>query len=106
MCMGEICQVIGLESAGKVRVRGEQREQIVSLMTLEQDAQVGDWLVIHSGFALGRLDPEEADEALALRSGSTRPLLTHLDSAPAVPVPALVESAEHQPPNSSTEVFA
>jgi len=28
----------------------------------------GDWVVVHSGFALARLDPDEADEALTLRA--------------------------------------
>ncbi len=104
MCLGEICQVVGLEADGRVRVRGEQREQVVSLMTLEKGAEIGDWIVVHSGFALGWLDPDEAAEAVALRSTPTSPPRPPEDSAPAVPALALALSAEHQPPFPSTEV--
>lgn len=68
MCLGEICQVIGMEPDGRVRVKGDSREQVVSLMTLETCAEVGDWVVVHSGFALGWLDPSEAADALSLRA--------------------------------------
>ena len=30
------------------------------------DACVGDWVLVHVGFALSRLDPEEAEQTLAL----------------------------------------
>jgi hydrogenase expression/formation protein HypC len=37
----------------------------VSLALLEE-AEVGDYLLVHAGFAISRLDPEEAGETLAL----------------------------------------
>ncbi len=39
--------------------------KVVSVALLE-DVQVGDYLLIHAGYALARLDPEEAEETLAL----------------------------------------
>lgn len=44
------------------------RTLTVSLVTLDDDVVVGDWVVVHSGFALERLDADEAAAALALRA--------------------------------------
>jgi hydrogenase expression/formation protein HypC len=104
MCLGEICQVVGLEEGGRLRVRGNVREQVVSPMTLDRNANVGDWVVVHSGFALGWLDPEEAREALALRATTPDPWSPAIDSAPAVPAPAHVRGAGHRPTFSPSEI--
>ena len=37
-----------------------------SLMLLPEPAQLGDYLIIHAGFALHKVDPEEARESLRL----------------------------------------
>jgi hydrogenase expression/formation protein HypC len=103
MCMGEICQVVGRESGGRVRVRGEHREQVVTLLTLEKSAEVGDWLIVHSGFALGWLDPAEAAEATALRATPPLPPSSPLNPAPAAPAPARTPTGEPHPSMSSTE---
>jgi hydrogenase expression/formation protein HypC len=42
---------------GTVEVDGVQRE--VSLQ-LEPDAALGDYVLVHAGYAIGRVDPEEA----------------------------------------------
>ncbi len=42
---------------------GVQKE--ISLELLD-DVAVGDYVVVHVGYALGRLDPEEAERTLAL----------------------------------------
>jgi hydrogenase expression/formation protein HypC len=39
--------------------------KVVSVALLE-DVQVGDYLLIHAGYALASLDPDEAGETLAL----------------------------------------
>jgi hydrogenase expression/formation protein HypC len=51
------------EGLGVVEVDGVRRE--VSLMLLD-DARVGEFLLIHAGFAIGRVDEAEAKEALEL----------------------------------------
>jgi hydrogenase expression/formation protein HypC len=38
----------------------------VSTMLLEEPAAVGDFLIVHAGFALRKLDPAEAQESLRL----------------------------------------
>ena len=35
-------------------------------IALVDDAQVGDYVIVHVGHAIGRLDPEEAERTLAL----------------------------------------
>ena len=35
-------------------------------MMLSEEVAVGDYVLIHAGFAISRLDPEEAVETLAL----------------------------------------
>ncbi len=49
----------------------------VSLALLD-DVQVGDYVILHVGYALSRLDPEEAERTLALFSqlGDTLPVAT------------------------------
>ena len=50
---------------GTVELSGVQRK--VSLMLLEE-AQVGDHVLIHAGYAIGRVDEQEAAQTLALLS--------------------------------------
>ena len=69
MCLGELAEVIdvGTENA---MVSGGGRTRTVSLLTLTDPVTPGDWVVIHSGFALARLTAAEASEATALRATS------------------------------------
>ena len=70
MCLGELAEVIDVGIATAV-VSGGGRTRTVSLLTLADPPTAGDWVVIHSGFALTRLTAEEAREAAALRATST-----------------------------------
>jgi len=51
------------EFLGVVELDGVERE--VSLM-LEPEAQVGDWVLVHAGYAIGVVDEEEAKATVAL----------------------------------------
>ena len=51
------------EGLGVVEIDGVRRE--VSLMLLD-DAKVGEYLLIHAGYAIGRVDEAEAKETLEL----------------------------------------
>ena len=56
----------------KVDVVGVKRNINVSLLTEENDgtgSQPGDWVLIHVGFALSKVDEEEAHATLALLQG-------------------------------------
>ncbi len=48
---------------GVVETDGVRRE--VSLM-LYPDVEVGDWVLVHAGYAIGKVDEAEAQETLAV----------------------------------------
>jgi hydrogenase expression/formation protein HypC len=52
-------------------VLGDARMRINLIMTPE--AQVGDWVLVHAGFAIQELDEQEAQETWALIDELTRP---------------------------------
>lgn len=68
MCLavpGEIVSITGdtpLNRMGKVRFGGVLKE--VSLAYVPE-AQVGDYVIVHVGFALNTVDPEEAQRVFA-----------------------------------------
>jgi hydrogenase expression/formation protein HypC len=43
---------------------GVRRE--TSLMMLDEAVALGDYVIVHAGFAIARLDPAEAEETLRL----------------------------------------
>ncbi len=51
------------EDMGEVEVGGVTRE--VGLMLLD-DVEVGDWVIIHAGIAISKLDEKQAEETLKL----------------------------------------
>ena len=69
MCLGELAEVIDVGTQNAM-VSGGGRTRTVSLLTLTEAVRPGDWVVVHSGFALARLTAEEASEATALRTTS------------------------------------
>ena len=44
--------------------RGVKRE--VSTALLGEELEVGDWVLIHTGYAVAIMEPEEAEETMAL----------------------------------------
>lgn len=48
---------------GVVEYSGVRRN--IGLMLIE-DVKLGDWVLIHAGFAISKLNPEDAQETLAL----------------------------------------
>ncbi|WP_193315275.1 HypC/HybG/HupF family hydrogenase formation chaperone [Nostocoides sp. F2B08] len=67
MCLGEVVRLDAVSGAS-ARARLGDQVVAVSLVTLDEHVAPGDWILVHSGFALHRLEPDEAVEALALRS--------------------------------------
>ena len=65
MCVGVPMQVISIDGdQAMTEVDGVKRE--ASLMLLDQEVAVGDFVIIHAGFAISKLDEEDARETLAL----------------------------------------
>jgi hydrogenase expression/formation protein HypC len=65
MCLALPVKVmeLGAEDMAIVDLGGVRKE--ISLALLE-DVKVGDYVILHVGYALSKLDPEEAEKTLAL----------------------------------------
>ena len=68
MCLGDLAQVTDVVDDRSVRARVGDRVVTVSLLTLDGPVAPGDWLQVHSGFALGRLTEEERRDADRIRN--------------------------------------
>ena len=47
-----------------IEIGGIERE--VSLTLLDDEAEIGDYLLCHAGFAIHKIDPDEAQKSIAL----------------------------------------
>jgi len=65
MCLGIPAKVTRIDASkqGKVDYLGTKVKVDFSLL---ENVQPGDWVIIHAGFAITRLDEEEAQETLTL----------------------------------------
>jgi hydrogenase expression/formation protein HypC len=65
MCLAIPAEVTALLPDGMARVTldGVSKEVSVALV---DDVSVGDYVVVHVGYALSKIDPEEARQTLAL----------------------------------------
>jgi hydrogenase expression/formation protein HypC len=70
MCLAVPGQVLGfvdeLNRLARVEVAGVQRNVNVGLLDGPDAPRVGDWVLIHVGFALSKVDEEEAQAMLRL----------------------------------------
>jgi hydrogenase expression/formation protein HypC len=65
MCLGVPMRVVNIDGDDAVaEIDGVKRE--ASLMLLGEEVRVGDFVIVHAGFAISRLDEEEAQETLRL----------------------------------------
>ena len=72
MCLAVPAKVKEIHDAvGKVDISGVTRD--ISLMLLPE-TQVGDYVLVHAGFAMQKVDEKEAEETYAL--------LNEMDGAP------------------------
>jgi len=65
MCLAIPAKVIQIDAAGsgKVDYLGTKVKVDFSLL---DNVRTGDWVIVHAGFAITKLDEEEAQETLAL----------------------------------------
>jgi hydrogenase expression/formation protein HypC len=65
MCIGVPMQVVSIDGSGIVaEIDGVRR--VASLMILDDEVGIGDFVIVHAGFAISRLDETEARETLAM----------------------------------------
>lgn len=67
MCLAVPTRVTEVrEQTAVCSVHGGETEVEASLLLMDEEVRAGDYLLLHAGFALRRLDEDEARETLAL----------------------------------------
>jgi len=68
MCLAIPSQIVELLDNGMARARVGNSETYVTacVSLLPEPAHVGDYMIVHAGFAMHRLDPAEAEASLGL----------------------------------------
>lgn len=71
MCLAVPAQIVEMMDGGLARcdLNGVKKEINVSLIA---NPQVGDWVIVHVGFALNRIDEAQAQETLKMLSALTQ----------------------------------
>ena len=79
MCLGipgQITEITDIQNQlATVNISGVKRQVNIACIVDEQhpvESCVGDWVLVHVGFALNRLDEEEAAETLKLLAEITK----------------------------------
>jgi hydrogenase expression/formation protein HypC len=67
VCLGDVARVRAIASDGTLVVDTASRQVRASSILLDTPPDVGDWVLVHSGFVLGLLTEQEALDALNLR---------------------------------------
>jgi len=63
MCLGIPSKIISIENLkATIDVYGAQRD--ISLMLLEDEVKIGDYVIVHAGFAIQKLQEDIAKETL------------------------------------------
>ena len=65
MCLAIPAKVTRIDASGQGKVEYLGTKVKVNFSLLE-DVQPGDWVIVHAGFAITKLDEEEAQETLTL----------------------------------------
>lgn len=64
MCLALPCRIVAIDGdTATIDVSGMKKDISLALM---DDAAVGDYVIVHVGYALTKLDPAEAEKTLAL----------------------------------------
>ena len=71
MCLSIPAEIISIEENGKALVSVGGTRYKASL-TLVDNVKPGDFILLHSGYAIGKIDPERAYETLHLMEGIKR----------------------------------
>lgn len=63
MCLGLPGKIVEKdEFSALVDIGGTERE--VSLMMMPEEVEIGDYVMVHVGYAISKMDPEEAKKTL------------------------------------------
>ncbi len=72
MCLAVPARVVALGecSSAMIEIGGVRTDISVALL---EDVAVGDYVIVHVGYALSKLDPEEAERTLRLFAAMSEP---------------------------------
>jgi hydrogenase expression/formation protein HypC len=83
MCLGIPGQVVDIVDAehylAKVEVSGARRTVSLRLLA-DEGVGVGDWVLVHVGFAMARIDEDEAAATLGVLEAMGREYLNELEA--------------------------
>ncbi len=71
MCVALPARITALDGDGTATVLVNGRHVRVALLAIDETVGVGDWLLVHSGIAVRRLDDTEARQRLELIGEAT-----------------------------------
>ncbi len=65
MCLGVPAKIISIDESkqGEVDYLGTR---VKASFVLLEEPKLGDWVIVHAGFAISRLDEKEAQETLSI----------------------------------------
>jgi len=67
MCLAIPAKILEIKEGFATCQVGEGSTTVqANIMLLDEDVTLGDFLIIHAGFALRKLDPKEAEETLKI----------------------------------------
>ncbi len=65
MCLAIPSRIVSIhESMATIDVHGARRD--ISLLLMPEEAQVGDYVLVHAGFAIQKVDEQAAKDSLGL----------------------------------------
>lgn len=65
MCLAVPSKIVEIDGQlATVDVMGLRKQ--VSLLLLPEEPKIGDYVLVHAGFAINRMEPEQAEEALKI----------------------------------------
>ena len=65
MCLGIPAKVVQIDESGQGKI-DYLGTKVKTNFTLLEEVKKGDWVIVHAGFAISKLDEKEAKETLAL----------------------------------------
>ena len=65
MCHSVVAKIEKLHGDGKATVVLGNVRKTIELGLLQDDASTGDWVLLHTGFAIAKIDEQRAQEILA-----------------------------------------
>jgi len=66
MCLAIPAKIISIDPETDMAVAAMEQVKIDVSLALVEDVAVGDYVLVHVGYVLSRIDPAEAEKTLAL----------------------------------------